>query len=247
MTRQIIIHAGQHKTGSTSIQTYIELHRDFLSARGITPCRDWSEDLTEERMAELPFNAKFIANAVLRQSLLTPVRLQTGATSMSDAEWELAARRINARLHATAGNTLLVSAEAFSFLRQPAEARRLDMLCDGFERRCLIFLREPKSWLDSWKVQITHSDLVSKPGAKAGEGIFDLGPSSWLVDHDAIRAFWGENAIYLSYEGEVARHGSVIPAFLAALGLDPAACPSWEGLHLNAGVKKRHEIAQRSG
>jgi hypothetical protein len=75
MARRIILHAGQHKTGTTSIQHYIERHAEFLKRQGIWPFRDWTPDLRGEARGPLPCNAKMIANALIRADLMTPARI----------------------------------------------------------------------------------------------------------------------------------------------------------------------------
>jgi hypothetical protein len=247
MPRQIIIHAGQHKTGSTSIQHYIERHPEAFRRHGIEPCRDWTADLAREDNPALPYNARSIANGVIRASLMTPKRLEGAARSLADAEWAAAAARLNAHFRALPGERILLSAEAFSFLREAEERRRLEQLCAGFAVKPILFLRDPPSWLESWRSELRFSKMAKKPGAVPGQGILDVGPSSWLADHAAIRAFWGPEAVILGYEDALSRHGSVIPAFLEALGIDPATCPPWRGIELNTTAAKRTRFGGQPG
>jgi hypothetical protein len=246
MARRIIIHAGQHKTGSTSIQHYIEAHEAALRSRGFQPFVDWTASLEGPRHDGARFNAKFVANAVVRDSLATPMRIAGVCSVLSPHERERGLDRINAAFKSEPAETLLISAEAFSFLRDTGEHQWIERLCHGLEWRALMFLREPSSWLQSWKVQITHSGLIGKPGAAPGQGVADLAPSSWLVDHDAIRGFWNGRCTFLNYEAAMTQHDSVIPAFLMAIGLDPAACPAWDGVFLNTSWKKQAELTNRA-
>ncbi len=194
MARRIFIHAGQHKTGTTSIQHYIERHAAVLTQHGITPLTDWKPDLSGPDSGPLPCNVKMIANALIRPGLLTPMRLSGAAKPLSDADWKARLPALRDTLLQIGTETVLLSAEAFSFLREPAERARLSELCDGFEWQAVMFLREPQSWRASWQLQIEHSGLAGRPGAVPGEGIFDLSPHSWLTDYAAIRAFWGAPA-----------------------------------------------------
>lgn len=242
MARRIFIHAGQHKTGTTSVQHYVERHAAFLTAHGITPFRDWKPDLSGVADGPLPCNAKMIANALIRPSLSTPMRLSRAALPLDDAAWQSRLPALREALRDVPTDAVLMSAEAFSFLRTPAERQRLDELCDGFEWEALMFLREPASFLASWELQITHSGLATAEGAVAGQGIFDVSPKSWLVDHAAIRTFWGDQGRFLSYEEAMGPKGSVIPALLERIGLDPASAPPWDDVFLNTGAKKRQQM-----
>ena len=242
MARRIIIHAGQHKTGSTSIQRYLAENADFLRERNIAVGCDWTPNLARLRTSQLVTNAKFIANAVVRNSLDTPLRIRGSCRALAANEWRAGLGRINAYLRGLAEETVILSAEAFAFLRQPGEMRRLQLLCDGLDWRAIMFLREPKSWLQSWSAQISHTGLREAAGVNGGGGIFDLGEASWLVDHDAIRAFWGGRCTFLSYEDTMAGHQSVIPALLAEIGLDPQACPGWDGFFANATAARQAPV-----
>lgn len=246
MAKHIIIHAGQHKTGSTSIQTYIDRNVGFFRDHGIAPVQDWTASLDGLSNENPKYNAKLIANAVVRESLATPLRIRGVCAALAPDARDQGIDRINAALKAEPLDTCLISAEAFSFLREPDEFARIERLCSGLPWRAVMFLRNKDSWLKSWEVQITHSKLVNQQGVLPGQGIADLSETSWLVDHDAIRRFWNGRCTLLSYEEAVARHGSVIPAFLEAIGLDPARCPAWVGVHMNSSEQKRQQLARGS-
>jgi hypothetical protein len=238
MAGRIVIHAGQHKTGSTSIQHYIETHVAFFRGHGFEPVQDWTAQLDGRRDDALRYNAKFIANAVVRDSLATPMRLLGACAAPQLADREAGLDRINAALRTGKGETLLLSAEAFSFLRGRDEMQWVERLCHGFDWRAVMFLREPKAWLESWRIQVSHSRLIETEGAKPNEGIFDLSATSWLTDHAAIKDLWGSRCAFLDYGEAASRSGSVIPAFLEAIGLDPSMCPPWDGFFLNGSAPK---------
>jgi hypothetical protein len=65
---------------------------------------------------------------------------------------------------------------------------------------------------------------------------FDLTPSSWLLDDDAIRRLFGVDGSYLSYEEAADQDGSVLPSFARAVGIESVDAPeSWK-LWLNAAL-----------
>jgi len=180
-----------------------------------------------------------VANAIIRNGLQTPVRLSGTRPALEPKHRRQGLRRVNDHLRGLPEETALLSAEALSFARMPGELHRIAMLCDGMDWRAVMFLREPAAWLASWQTQVSLGLWAKRPDAVMGSGVLDLGPESWLVDHDAIRAFWGNRCAFLDYEDAMAKHGSVIPAFLAEIGLDPGVCPDWGDYYLNSSAVKR--------
>jgi hypothetical protein len=238
MARQLIIHAGQHKTGSTSIQQYLARHHDALRRKGVFAAPAWASDLSAALPHAEGCNAGAIAHAILRNGLLTPGRLRGKHPATPDDDKPRRLRAVNAWLRAVPEDTVILSSEAFSFLREACEFELVDALAAGMEWRAVMFLREPMSWLQSWRHQLAHAGLIDRPGAVAGQGIFDLEVTSWLTDRDSIRSFWRGRCTFHDYEEALAQDGSVIPALLRDLGLDPHSCPPWDGLFLNRTAKK---------
>ena len=98
---KVIIHAGPHKTGTTSVQTLVEEHRDFLVSRGIF--------VPERRDASL-VGHHVIACLVMDISL-AKLGVREAGQSLDKilGDWFAAAR--NAR-----ADQLFISAELFSFM-----------------------------------------------------------------------------------------------------------------------------------
>lgn len=238
MASRLILHAGQHKTGTTSIQSYLGANRAALAGMGLAVCTDTTPELSRERTTPLAANAMFIANAVVRASLETPVRLNGICRPLPSGDAAVGLRAVNQRIRAMREDTAVLSAEALAFLRETDEMQRLEILCEGLEWQTIMFLREPASWLRSWKTEVTHGPLRHTPGVTPESGIFDFSPQSWLVDHAAIRAFWGSRGTFIDYEQATSSHGSVIPAFLSAAGLNPELCPPWDKFYLNSSAAK---------
>jgi hypothetical protein len=238
MAVEIVIHAGQHKTGSTSIQHYLADNREFFQQQGIFACPAWTSGLTGLEQPVRNCNAGAIAHAIVRETLATPGRLRAKHPVIPEPLRRQGIARVNRALRAVPERAVILSSEAFSFLRQPEEFARIEELCTGLSFRAVMFLRDPRSWRESWRLQLAHAKLIERPGAVADCGIFDFDETSWLTDHQAIRNFWRGHCTFLAYEEAREKHGSVIPAFLGELGLDPAACPGWDGFFLNASNRK---------
>ena len=226
MPRTIFLHIGKHKTGTGSIQQYLETSAGYFAGHGFGIVRE--SLFTKNMDHEYPdTNNVFLAHLCLRRELMTPIRYLNKVADMDHATQCRKARLANAALHDQAGRALLISAEAFSFLRTKEERAVLDSVFEGFDIYPIIALRETQSWLESWRQQMLHLHHRFA-GDGAGEAtIFDYAPQSWLTDDRAILDFWGQKARVISYEDALQAHGNIIPAYLRAIGLDPADAPEW--------------------
>lgn len=231
--KTIYLHAGMHKTGSTSIQSYLHAHRDIFREHGIYVMlnSDIAPDPRGGRV--VPANNYGMAHILLRPDLATPIRLRGRVPEYDDAERRAAIAEIRAFLARMATEKVIVSAEAFSFLKTSEERGHLGMLASGHILQPIIFLRERTSWLKSWEREVakllgreTRKDLRNDakiPGY--AEHVLDSSAGSPIGRHEDIRNFFGPDATYLSYEEALERDGSVIPSFLRAVGLDPVTMP----------------------
>lgn len=228
MPRTIFLHAGKHKTGSTSIQHYLADNAEYLANLGLATVENLFEVVPKRRATAL-VNCFDIAHCIIRPELNTPIRLRYPELAAPTLEQQrLQALRINERLMAKPGHALIISAEAFSFLRRPSEREIFDLVFQGFEVRTVLFLRERQDWLESWKKQTAGA--LAKFGRPVGdvESVLDYELSSWLADDASIEAFFQPGCQTLCYEAAMEKHGSVVPAFLEAIGLDPSECPPWQ-------------------
>lgn len=203
----LYLHVGTHKTGTTSIQSFIAGQAADLRASGIEP---WSGPRSA--------NMFHLAHAFLRPRLATPMRLTgrhdlTGLSADNPAlsAFCRAVPRIGARAH-------LVSSESFCFARTDRERafliRHLGGLFD--EIRPIVAFRARADWERSWRQQV----------AKAGvAGAIEALPETrrvtaeWYFDRDAILSFWGGvgPVTVIDYDAAVQEDGSILPAFLRAI------------------------------
>lgn len=225
MKRQLFLHAGKHKTGSTSIQRYLADNDSFFMSEGLKVV---THSLGPSSSGIPSTNCVDIAHSVIRPDLDTPYRLARNRGHPTEpAEQRRDALEFGRILANTEGDALVVSAEAFSFLRTPAEQEVFRLVFAEFEVTSLVFFRNPSDWMESWIRQT--STLFANFGhrRRSVTSIFDYGPDSWLVDDRAIEAFFPE-CRPLSYEDAIDGNGSVLPVFLEALGLRPQECPPWD-------------------
>lgn len=219
--RTIYLHIGKHKTGSSSIQKFLKRAQYHLGEKGYKIISDL-EVFPGGGLGETSrFNCFHIAHVLLRPGLRTPARLRGRVPILPDPV--AVARQVNAFLDAQIESRAILSAEALSFLRSPEEQELYRIMFRGFQIVPIGFFRQPADWLRSWYAQIEKMGLEYHPDAAARQGIFDFSATSWLVQDENIRAFFGTDGIYSSYERAIATYRSVLPAFLEALEIDPEA------------------------
>lgn len=223
------MHGGQHRTGSTSLQLYLKDHTSFLAEQGFYICR--ANDFAPHTAGDDTVNCFTLPRLMLRPELLSPMRLNRTLRVITAGAAHRARVQANLFLRSRPQSKIIISAEAFAFLRTPEERQAFDQVFGDMQLRTLLFLRHPDAWLRSWE------SLLRKWGYQVealGQGIFDLSSTSWMVDHQAIRSFFPAQTTFASYEQVVQEEGSVIPAFLRFLGIDPQKAPPWNRYFVNA-------------
>lgn len=233
MTRLLYLHFGPHKTGTTSIQHYLKRNRDALAGKGISVFHNVR--LADDRLAghQQGTNCHQIAHLILRPELETIARRHDRVVQPDPQAIGGILDEINAQLHRCPTDDVVVSSETFSFLRTDAERAALDRLADGFALRPVCFFRDRTAWMESWRRQVTDNISARLLKTDPAGTIFDFSERSWLLDHDALRRFFGPDGQYLSYEKALEKHGSVIPDFLTSLGLEPGSLPKADRIWLN--------------
>lgn len=233
MTRPLYLHFGPHKTGTTSIQHYLRRNRRAVASKGITVVRNVQLDGDRLDGHQQGVNCYQLAHLILRPELETIARRRELAAPLPPETIDRLLGEINAELHASPTEAVLITSESFSFLRTDAERAALDRLTDGFEVRPIGFFREKEAWMASWRRQVLDNVPPRAVKTDAPGTIFDFSAQSWLLDYDALRHFYGPRGHYLSYDDALAAHGTVIPDFLACLGLDPKTMPRTDRIWLN--------------
>jgi hypothetical protein len=220
--KRVFLHVGKHKTGTTSIQKFLAFHRETLLRHGFRPVSNdevrTSLGMGYRRANQM--NNATMAHVLIRPNLQTPLRLLDGDPFLNHDRRKMV-NALNALLGGIPQPNLIVSAEAFSFLRTGEEKSLYEALFAGFAVVPLLFLREKQAWIESWKRQ-TRSLLDRIQPASGDPGVLDYSEDTWLCDDRAIAEFFDDPQV-LHYEMLVRRYGSVIPPFLECLGLPTGA------------------------
>ncbi|MFN2259470.1 MAG: hypothetical protein ABR601_06490 [Parasphingopyxis sp.] len=244
--RRIYLHAGMHKTGTTSIQKYLFDHSEAFEARGYAVFEDIEFGPFAERTGADRTNCFRLAHLLLRDAFGSPIKLRTGVRRYGLARRLGDIVRLRRMLRRIRCPNIVISAEAFCFLRTPGERALLRIAFAGFELVPVILFRDGADWLASLEKQLGGLRLWLERQGRLVDGVpdgysahaLDFSPASDLVDYAAIRRFFGDG-IYLDYEPIVAARGSVLPAFLEAIGIDPADMPAYGEYRDNPSAEKR--------
>lgn len=245
MKKTIYLHIGKHKTGSTSIQNYLNENKEFFCESGFFVVESLLDEIVKKRRGTFPSRGVFpsncanVAHIAIRNDLLTPRRIRGLEKKRSYIRKIVDAYYINKKIRGFECELIILSAEAFSFIRTFGERLILRVMFRGFFVIPIVFFRDSKSWLSSWGKQLANIKNSSKGYELSTEGIFDFSENSWLVDDDAIVKVFGRETIVVSYENSLDKDGSVIPSFLESLGLNPKNCPSWSEYWFNKSKDKK--------
>lgn len=219
--RTVYIHAGTHKTGTSSFQAMMVARRDHFLAHGVQP-------YLEPREGGPDGNCHTLAHAVLRAGVITGMRYAGAYGAPTCAGLRAVARAVRRCMDEAEGRDLLFSAEALGFLRHPAELARLRFLFGRAPVRIvpLVVFRQDDAWRASWTGQIARNPPLAADMGRPGFPL--LAP--WWFDKAAIRDFWQSAGPLreIAYDEALARDGSILPALMAAIGVPmPADGAYW--------------------
>jgi hypothetical protein len=210
-TRRLFLHAGTHKTGTTSIQAMLRDAGETIAHAGIKVVLD----LPGATM--MPTNCNAVSHAFIRDTVFSPTRINKRiAPRFGEAE---TIRHLMTQLADSRFETLLMSSECFCYMRTRTERKHLERHLAGFELRPFLYFRNDAGWRKSWDSQMAKEPYVTTFRRRFPEK-FDF--DDWYFDRDAIVSFWrgvSTDAVFLDYDKEVAEKGSVIPSFLDFVGL----------------------------
>jgi hypothetical protein len=225
MSGRIVLHAGTHKTGTTSIQTFLRDEDDGLLAD--VGCHYPPGFLLPGVHTELPL-------LVMRADRTWPARIRFPETQRDS--WQRAAwAHVREQVTRTEHEALVYVHEDLSYVRHEDELARLAELLDGRAVTVVLVLREPAAFLSSYGSQLagTGFERSDDPTSFAY-----VEADSWLVDHEALvngyrRTFGAEHVVTIDYGEAMRADGTIIPSFTDLLGVDRALLPPLDPYQLN--------------
>ncbi len=220
----MIRHIGTHKTGTTSIQTYLHDNaRQFAKYGvgfypGLLHCENHLElSMVTQRRGRTSAPRFCYPNLDLDE--LTDRTRKQIATFLSDR-----------RLH-----TFIFSSEDLSMLRHADETSALKALFDAdADVEALLYLRNKSSYLESYARQLAKMDI---PFSDDPQDFNYVKEDTWLLDYEALIMAYASSfrsIQVMSYEAETERSGgNLIGSFVSHLAIPEAALASYDRYWLN--------------
>ncbi len=223
----IYLHIGTHKTGTTSIQAFLDRNRAKLRTLGL--------DVYVPRWRQASHLELFeFSQRTERDSFK---KLRTGKT-ISDRFRRSVTRNVQKQIRNCYSGKILFTSEDLSLLRYPDEFEKLKILFGSHagETKVVLFLREIEEFKRSWRHIIARRGDLIFDGSK--DSILYTGDDSWVFDREALvkaylQAFGSDNLVVKSYDEAVKNDGNVLPEFLRTVGIDPAEFADFSPFYLN--------------
>lgn len=205
----VILHIGTHKTGTTSIQHLVTGQAARFRAAGLHP----------HPGRHVPHNNIELHVAAMRPDRMSGFKARSGivpdAAYIASVAHALQAH--HAALHPH--STLFLSAEGLSLLRHPDEFNRLkSLLSFSDDVHVIVALRDPADFLASYAAQLGE---VATTDPAARDAYNYVGADSWLADYEPRLTLWEQTfpkVTRLDYDAAMISDGSILPAFLTAIG-----------------------------
>ncbi len=244
----MLLHVGTHKTGTTSLQTFLrEQNSDLLS----------QVDAFYPPGFLLPVVHTELPLLTIRPERTWPARLRFPETRRPS--WlAAAADHVRGEVVDPAHRCLIYVHEDLSYLRFEDELERLKALFASRAVTVVVFLRDRAAFLRSYRSQLEGTGF--EPSTDPASFAY-VEPDSWLLDYDALinayrRCFGTRNVRVFDYDEVVRRDGTVIPAFMDILGVPRSSLPPLDtyfynrsGAHIRLPDKQlaaiRRRLAQR--
>lgn len=211
--KNIFIHIGQSKTGSTSIRRYLIDHEKQLLEHGLTLYKGLHNSSNHIEL--------FLASIRPERDCFAKQNFQKITFD------EHYIRQIKERVHqcivSAKTPNILFTTEGLSFLRHADEMDRLLHLFKNHTSSItiILYLRNKKDFIKSYTKQIEKRDRAP---AQDYDSTLYVKPDTWLIDYDTLiktyqKAF-GKNAVTIvDYDDKFKKQGDIIPSFLNILGV----------------------------
>lgn len=212
----IYLHAGTHKTGTKSLQSLLSDNRGMLMDAGYdlyTGCHRNPRNHTELHLASLRKDRDSFSTHRLPGFL------------RDDSYHEHVKRHVARFLSGTKCRHQIFTNEDLSYLRHADEFSRLRSLFGtSAEIHVLLVFRNKSDFIRSYIAQIMKFGF--SPSSNPQSALY-VDADSWLMDYDALisgfKNDFGASVSVIDYDKSVESEGTVLPAILRTMGVDPTA------------------------
>lgn len=171
-------------------------------------------------MGRVRANAWALAHCLIRPSLATPMRLN-GSEKRELPDYDQHIAEFRQWVGESCTSSILVSSEAFSFLRTKEERESLERcFTDLFDRivPIAVFRDDEKRRL-SWTKQLENMGVKER---MAELDFTNRADAEWYFDWKGLLNFWAQfgEPLTIDYRLAMEEYGSILPAFLSTANLD---------------------------
>lgn len=224
-SRQLFIHIGYHKTGTSTLQTFLWNHSTWLASVGVHYPRVALSGMTHAKLANVLKGEAFREARTLMRGDPIGVEPDPYALPPGEDEYELYNQLHAAVLHPDLPITL-ISSECFLEWIDPKRVAS-HVLAWGIPVKIIVYLRRQDRWIES-----VYNQIIKDPYLRFS-GEFARMPQQDQLDYYSTLDRWagafGEQALIVRvYELGQFRGGDIVSDFLSLLDLgDVASCIEW--------------------
>jgi hypothetical protein len=229
MKKQLLLHIGTHKTGSTSLQKFLLDNATVLVRHGVGLYRG---QFHEANHVELQLAAmRYDRDSFGKQRLASDTRIDADFTKQ-------VATRVRRFISSCREPRILFTSEGLSLLRHDDEIDRLRTILDAFnaEVSVVLYLRNKEDFLQSYIRQL-HKVATRTEATDYWSALY-VEPDTWLTDYESLisayeRGFGAKCVTTIDYDAEMLRVGNIIPSFLNVLEIPSTAASEVDSYFLN--------------
>lgn len=201
--KKVILHIGTHKTGTTSFQKLLKNQELNLTSRGM--------HLFKSIVSQAEFQSWEFGLLTVRNSLNYPARRMFFDSTLPSMQ-EIMRSNVSMQMLSDA-QQVIVSNEALSFIRTSEEVENLATLIKGRDVRIILSLRNPSSFLISWKHQLEKMEMPTT--SKFRDSVCYTNSDTWLIQWDQlvkvfVEIFGEESMNIINYDEEVNKDGTIL-------------------------------------
>lgn len=230
MKKKAIIHIGLHKTGTTSIQHFLQDHRVRLQAHGF----DFYQGMV------FPENHVELHVATMRPERESGYKNRSKVVVNDEYIYKVR-ERVRRFIRDSPCDKLIFSNEGLSLLRYADELERLRKIIPVEQTTIVVYLRNVGDYLRSYANQI-RKDPKTLPGDLAEDSFANTKVGTWLANYEQrllpFKKHYGTGRVVtIDYDRAVKAHGSVLNTFLFEIGAHGLfEKEEWDGYFYNRSV-----------
>jgi hypothetical protein len=219
---EYILHIGFHKTGTTSIQAFLQRNIVALQKHGL----DFYQGMV------FPENHVELHAASMRAQRQSGYKNRV-ALKVDAAYVERVRQCVFQFVQGKDGQKIIFSSEGLSLLRYVDELETLKSMFPPGRFQVVVYLRNKTDYLRSYTLQL-KKNAETLPKLIDKESFAYTEPDTWLLNYEerlsTFKQIFGESNVHtLDYDAAVQREANVIPSFIEWLGLaDKFESSDWE-------------------